>query len=111
MDFVPMALRAAGLALPTDRVLDGRDPSDTLAGRAASPHECLYWRWGTTGAAIRMGRHKLIREQDSSNQDWQLFDLQADVGESTDLRATKPGLAEHLRTEYERWTAEVTSNR
>jgi arylsulfatase A-like enzyme len=107
MDFVPLALRAAGLALPTDRTLDGKDPTDALAGRSGSPHTYLYWQWGKTGSAIRMGRYKLIREQDTPQQDWQLFDLQADVGESTSLHGVKPDVAERLKTEYERWMADI----
>jgi arylsulfatase A len=109
MDFVPLALHAAGLALPADRTLDGKDPTHTLAGRSGSPHASLCWRWGKAGFAIRMGRYKLIREQDTPKQDWQLFDLQTDIGESTDLRAAQPDVAERLKTEYERWMAEVTA--
>jgi len=106
-----MALRAAGLALPTDRVLDGKEPTAALTGRSDSPHRYLYWQWGKAGAAIRRGRYKLVREQDSPQQDWQLFDLQADLGETTDLRAAKPDVAGQLQAEYERWQAEVTSRR
>jgi arylsulfatase A-like enzyme len=111
MDFVPMLLNAAGLALPADRVLDGMDPTATLAGQAPSPHKYLYWRWGAKSAAIRMGPYKLIREQQSTNQDWQLFDLQTDIGESANLLAAKPELAEHLKAEYERWEMEATGER
>ena len=111
MDVVPMALRLAGLDPPADRMLDGKDPTDTLTGRATSPHKYLYWRWGKIGAAIRMGRYKLIREQDSPGRNWQLFDLANDPRESTDLITERPRLAERLRTEYERWTAEVASTR
>ena len=111
MDLVPMALHAAGLALPADRVLDGKDPTAALAGRAPSPHKYLYWRWGTISAAIRMGRYKLIRERYSTNQDWQLFDLQTDIGESANLLAAKPELAEHLKAQFERWEKEASSGR
>ena len=111
MDFVPMALRAAGLDLPTDRVLDGMDPTDALAGQAASPHKYLYWSWGSNSAAIRMGRYKLLREKQSTNQDWQLFDLESDIGETANLRAAKPELTEHLKAEYERWEKEATSGK
>jgi arylsulfatase A len=109
MDFVPMALRAAGLALPSDRVLDGKDPTATLAGKRPSPHKCLCWRWGAKSAAIRMGRYKLLREQQSTNQDWQLFDLHADIGETANLISAKPELAASLKAEYERWEKEVTA--
>ena len=111
MDLVPMALRAAGLAPRADRVLDGRDPADALAGRSASPHKYLYWRWGKMSAAICMGRYKLIREKDSPNGDWQLFDLKADLEESNDLRTVKPDLVRQLKAEYERWLEEVSSAR
>lgn len=107
MDFVPMALRAAGLGPPTDRILDGKDPTAALAGEAPSPHKYLYWRWGAKSAAIRMGRYKLLREQQSTNQDWQLFDLQNDIGETANLVAEKPDLAKQLRIEYERWEKET----
>lgn len=108
LDFVPMALRLAGLDLPEDRVLDGKDPMPTLTGQAASPHKYLYWRWGKVGAATRMGRYKLVREEDTDGR-WQLFDLQADIAESTDISAARPRMAEQLEAEYERWTAEVAS--
>ena len=111
MDFVPMALRAAGLALPSDRVLDGQDPTETLAGEAPSPHKYLYWRWGSNSVAIRMGRYKLLREKQSTNQNWQLFDLQTDIGETANLVSAKPELAEHLEAEYERWEKQVSSGR
>jgi arylsulfatase A-like enzyme len=111
MDIVPMALHAAGLSIPTDRVLDGKDPTAALAGRAPSPHTYLYWSWGSRSNAIRKGRYKLIRERNSTNQDWQLFDLQNDIGETANLLAARPEIAEQLKTEYERWEKEVTKKR
>jgi arylsulfatase A-like enzyme len=111
MDFVPMALRAAGLPLPSDRVLDGKNPTATLTGRAPSPHEYLYWSWGSRSNAIRKGRYKLIREKNSTNKDWQLFDLQNDIGETANLLAAKPEIAEQLKAEYELWEKEVTKTR
>ena len=111
MDIVPMALHAAGLSLPTDRILDGKDPTAALADKAPSPHKYLYWSWGSRSNAIRKGRYKLIRERNSTNQDWQLFDLQNDIGETANLFAAKPEIAEQLKTEYERWEKEVTTER
>jgi arylsulfatase A-like enzyme len=107
MDFVPMALRAAGLSLPSDRMLDGKDPTETLAGKMPSPHKYLYWCWGSNSRAIRMGRYKLLREKQSTNQNWQLFDLQTDIGETANLVSAKPELTEHLKAEYERWEKEA----
>ncbi len=111
MDIVPMVLHAAGLPLPSDRTLDGRKPTAALAGKAPSPHKYLYWSWGSKSNAIRKGRYKLIRERNSTNQDWQLFDLQNDIGETANLLSAKPEIAEQLRTEYERWEKDVTNLR
>jgi arylsulfatase len=111
MDFVPMALRAAGLDLPTDRYLDGRDPTDALAGEAPSPHNYICWSWGSNSAAIRMGRYKLLREKMSTNQEWQLFDLETDIGETANLRSAKQELVEQLIAEYERWEKDATTGR
>ncbi len=111
MDFVPMALSAAGLDLPTDRFLDGKDPTAALAGRAPSPHKYLYWRFGSNNAAIRMGRYKLTREKQSTNQDWQLFDLETDIGETANLRSARPELAEQLIAEHARWEKDAKTGR
>jgi len=81
--------------------------AEALAGKTASPHKYLYWRWGSKSAAIRMGRYKLLREQQSTNQDWQLFDLQTDIGETANLSSAKPQLAEKLKAEFERWEKEA----
>ena len=97
MDIVPMALHAAGLPLPSDRVLDGKDPTATLTGKAPSQHEYLYWSWSNGSNAIRKGRYKLIRERNSTNQDWQLFDLQTDIGETCNLIASKNSGAIKIR--------------
>jgi hypothetical protein len=50
-----------------------------------------------------MGCYKLTREKQSTSQDWQLFNLETDIGETANLRSAKPELAEHLIVEYERW--------
>ena len=62
MDFLPMILNAVGVAPPEDRVLDGRDPTAVLAGKASSPHESLFWRYDGSDA-VRHGRYKLARDR------------------------------------------------
>jgi arylsulfatase A-like enzyme len=109
LDLLPMALRAAGLELPGDRILDGRDPTATLAGEAPSPHERLCWRWGSRGTAIRQGRYKLLRESQARTRDWQLFDLETDIGETKNLSAERPELARKLQAAFERWECDTTA--
>lgn len=108
MDFVALALNLAGLDLPKDRVLDGKNPIATLTGQAPSPHKYLYWRWGGQYRAIRFGQFKLIME--SSSRGWELFDLKSDIGETKNLFAVKPDLARQLEMEYTGWLREAQGN-
>ena len=68
LDVLPMILAAAGGALPTDRVIDGRDPTATLAGEKLSPHEALHWVWNQgrreQWRGMRHGNYKLVRKAD-----------------------------------------------
>jgi hypothetical protein len=58
-----------------------------------------------------MGRYKLLRERQSTNSDWQLFDLEADIGETANLRSAKPELVERLIAEYARWEEDARTGR
>jgi arylsulfatase A-like enzyme len=61
IDIFPTLLETAGLALPGDRVIDGRDISGLLQGKESSPHEFLYYFpvIQTLPDAIRNGDFKL----------------------------------------------------
>ena len=100
MDFLPMAIRAAGGSLPSDRVLDGRDPTAALAGESPSPHDQLCFHYGAS-SAVRSARHKLFRRNGRSP--WELFDLQTDVGETANLAAREPGMVNRLSSHFRRW--------
>ena len=104
MDFFPMILKAAGAALPDDRIIDGRDPTSTLAGKATSPHESLFWQYNRS-SAVQRDRHKLVKPR--TGKSWELYDLAADPGETKDLAKEKPDVAARLTREFERWTVTV----
>ena len=104
MDFFPMILKAAGASGPDDRVIDGIDPTDVLAGRAASTHEALFWQYNRS-SAVREGRHKAVKPR--GGKAWEIYDLVADPGETEDLAAAQPDLAEQLRRRFERWAVAV----
>ena len=105
MDFFVMVLKAAGAPLPDDRIIDGRDPTATLAGKAPSPHDCLFFRYGGS-RAVRSGRYKLLRPRGSPS--WQLYDLVSDVGETRDLAAEKPEVAADLKRRFDEWQRAVS---
>jgi arylsulfatase A-like enzyme len=112
MDVLPMILSAGGGKLPTERPLDGRDPTAALAGEAASPHEALYWVWNQgqrqQWRGMREGNYKLVRRADG--EAWQLYDLSQDVGEGKDLAAEKADVARSLAAKFAEWHRGVLSD-
>jgi arylsulfatase A-like enzyme len=104
LDVLPTACAVAGAAV--DAELDGVNLLPYLAGDdVRAPHESLYWRFGPQ-KAIRKGRWKLVDWRDfvtRRNSGWQLFDLAKDVGERTDLAATKPEMVAELSAAWDAW--------
>jgi arylsulfatase A len=101
-DFFPLCAKVAGAELPGDRTIDGRDPEAALAGKAASPHEALFFQYRKY-SAVRSGKYKLLRTKPEGP--WMLFDLEKDVGEEHDLAAEKPEVVRRLRGLFEKWAA------
>lgn len=89
---------AAGVALPTDRIIDGVDILPFIKGNiSGAPHQYLFWRSGAA-QAVRSGAYKLnvSAPLGGARQEW-LFDLQKDPGERNDLLTDKPKIADRLR--------------
>ena len=100
IDILPMLLNVTGIALPTDRVIDGRNPIPTLAGEGPSPHEFLFFEFRKWSAS-RRGRWKIVRSQ--PDRDFELYDLQTDWGETRDLAVDKPHVRDRLVKAFENW--------
>ena len=79
MDFYPTFANMAGVELPPDRVIDGRDigPLLTAPGKAKSPHDAFFYH-GNLGelAAVRSGKWKLFLNPLPA-----LYNLEQDVAE------------------------------
>lgn len=92
IDLLPTFASLAGGAVPADRALDGRDISDVLLARtgAKSPHEAFFYYEEHEIQAVRSGRWKLIRKSG------ELFDLDADIGETLDVSDAHPGIVDAL---------------
>lgn len=88
-------------ALP-ERDLAGQSMLPVLTGGAKSPHESFYFEF-RNHAALRKGDWKIVREKPGNP--WQLFNLEIDPGESTDLAAEKSGKVDELQSEFDRWRA------
>lgn len=123
IDLLPTIARLAGAAVPSDRIIDGRDIWPLLAATRGAvprePHEALYFYWGTELHAIRSGRWKLhlphpyqsleraggdgtpgsyVRKEIALS----LFDLEADPGETTNVAERHPGVVKTLQAIAER---------
>lgn len=90
----PLIARA-GEPLPP---LLGHSFLDALRGRAAEPHD-LFWEHIGNGA-IRDGRWKLVREHGG---EWELYDIDQDRSETTDLAGTEPARVAEMAARWENW--------
>lgn len=100
LDVMPTVLAAVGLELPGDRVYDGRDMLPVLRGEAEQPlHEALFWDGDSDQWAVRSGKWKLVSRRGSL----ELYDLEADIGETDDLTDDNPQVVDRLRRAYVAW--------
>jgi arylsulfatase B len=98
LDVLPTALLAAGLPRPAG--LDGLDLFGFLNGSVSRAYPPLYWRLDAQ-LAVREGRWKLVRER--ANAPFQLFDLDADPGETRNLAPEQAKLAGDLEFKIRNW--------
>jgi arylsulfatase A-like enzyme len=99
------ALALAGIDLQKAK-LDGVNLIPFLAGETDEPpHEGLFWRKDNGEEwAVRSGSLKLLKTKDATSLE--LYDLDADIGETTNLAATRPADVERLKGLFERWNAD-----
>ena len=100
IDLLPMILSAAGLSASGNLKLDGRDPTATLAGKARSPHEYLFFEFRNWNA-VRSGRWKIVRSR--SDAAFELYDLMTDWSETHDVAKQQPEIAGRLTRAFETW--------
>lgn len=103
-DIFATAAGVAGVALPTDRVMDGVDLLPyALGSKTGRPHEDLFWRSGVY-QVVRSGDWKL-QVNPTRGKIW-LYDLAADPTEQHDLAAAEPELVEQLQAKLAIFNAE-----
>jgi arylsulfatase A-like enzyme len=101
-DFLPTACALAGISSPED--IDGLSFLPTLLGEegAQKEHDFLYWEFHerkTTNQAIRSGRWKAVRH--SPKGPIELYDLEADLGETDDMASRNPEIVERMRVLFD----------
>ena len=115
IDLVPSLCALAGVKLPEGYTSDGLDLSAALLGRAAPLRQKpIMWEYGRHAGcrpflkkdqsphlAIRDGRWKLLMNADGT--DVQLYNLQADVAEQTDVADEHPSVVKRLSQQLLEW--------
>lgn len=107
VDLMPTLLEMAGVPAPKDRTLDGVSLWSAMQGGAPPAERPLFLQWHRGDApepfrnsAVRHGRWKLVNGTE-------LYNLEVDPGERTDIARFWPERVRALRAEYERWFADV----
>jgi arylsulfatase A-like enzyme len=107
-DLFPTLAELAGAKTPSG--LDGLSMARALRGMAQPGHDGLYWEFHERGfqQAARMGRWKAVRL--AKNRPLELYDLDADRGETHDVAAAHPDVVRRMdaylkaaRTESALW--------
>jgi arylsulfatase A-like enzyme len=119
LDFYPTLLELSGLD-DADRSLDGVSLLPLLQGSTSPPERDLFWHfpaylqatsavsgpWRTTPVSvIRRGRYKLLHFFEEERRE--LYDLETDLSEVTDLADALPDVADELHAALEAWWAET----
>lgn len=106
IDFLPTFANLAGFKVPDDRIIDGIDQTALLLGRSktGTRKDYFYFCKGELHA-VRKGPWKLILPNrrkfygyvdDKGSAQSELYNLQTDIGESTDLAKEKPEIVKEL---------------
>ncbi len=103
LDFLPTFAHLAGFQIPNDRPIDGHDQSDLLFGKSekGARETFIYDHVIAQGVGIRKGKWKLLLPgrapekphrflMDFGSNDYELYDLDADIGETTNLAGQRP---------------------
>lgn len=108
IDLLPTFAAIVGAELDADRPIDGRDVSALLDDpKAASPHDTAGYYYYKNGVveAVRRGKWKLHLKKTP-----ELYDLQADIGETDNVAEANPEIVAALRDLAADYDAELKAN-
>jgi arylsulfatase A len=112
IDVLPTLVDLLGVPAPHGKPIDGRSLRPLLAGDAAGWTDRLLFTHqarpdgpaNTYPGAVRTQRYRAVND----GKGWQLFDMEADPSQKTDVSAANPEIARRLSDAYSAWFAEVS---
>ena len=111
-DLFPTILDFAKLPAMPQQHMDGVSLMPVLAGKVELERDAIYWHFPhyhgtgmTPGAAVRAGKWKLIEYNDRDRVE--LYDLENDIGEQTDLSGKNPEETKRLLKMLHDWQKDV----
>lgn len=126
MDLISLFSDLAGIEMPKDRKIDGKNIIELLIGKTEqSPHEYFHYYNGLSLQGVRNEKWKLQLPRDISDQPYWarsgsalrkpylslkqplLFDMKNDVGEKKNVISKHPEVAEKLEKEAKRVRKEL----
>ena len=118
IDLLPTFVSLAGGTVPATPVIDGRDITPILIGQSKeSAREAHYYFSGYDLQAVRQGRWKLAIAPQSEGMNakkgpklaagLRLYDLDAEIGEQTDVAAQHPEVVAKLKALADKMAAEI----
>jgi len=109
IDILPTILEATDTPYPSElggaaiQQLDGESLMQLLEGRPWQRERPLFWEH-EGNAAVRVGDFKLVRQ---FGKDWELYDMESDRTELTDLMGRNDPLTRRLVRDYEEWAHSI----
>ncbi len=113
-DYFPTVLEAVGATPAPGRPIDGVSLMPLIEGRMTERPQPIGFRFASQ-AALHDGKYKLVhntahkRPRSDNGQapltEWELYDLVADPGETTNIAAKHPRRVERMRAQLAEWRA------
>lgn len=114
-DLFTTILGLAGVEIPDDRPIDGKNLLPVLQGKARSPHEFFPYYWEDELAAFRVGPYKLHFKIKDEKKKWirlespMLFNVEEDPSERLDLAKELPDIVSLIEKKAKAFDAGIRS--
>lgn len=105
LDLHPTFAKMVGKAMPSDRVIDGKDIAPLLLGEAGAktPHDRFFYQQGGKLRAVRSGDWKLFVSGE-------LYNLKVDISETTNVATKNPAVVQKLNAMLDEFVKDIADH-